>query len=163
MLVPGKIHGLQLAGSILFWLADLSISRDFTGLLCLHDWWKFPLFFRGHRQSPCTGLMAGNLPDFKGVQWVNCHGIASSKIPLSLTSVSAFYGMFLYEKYKIMEMKLSRYLILLPVNCHNFFHSCVIAKLVVPRPGWSVHLLLSPWWYSCCNKLRLSDAYEPLN
>ena len=25
-----------------------------------HHWWEFPLFFRGHWQSPCTALMAGN-------------------------------------------------------------------------------------------------------
>ena len=32
------------------------------------DWWEFPLFLRGHWQSPCTALMAGKLPAVRAVQ-----------------------------------------------------------------------------------------------
>ena len=48
-------------------------SKYCLGLLQLqwimgsYDRWGFPVFFRGHWQSPCTGLAAGNMP--VALQW----------------------------------------------------------------------------------------------
>ena len=60
----GMRHTLQLAGVTLLWLVDLDIcwSQGFGGNS------QVLTFFKGHWQSPCTTLTAGNLPAVRAVQ-----------------------------------------------------------------------------------------------
>ena len=67
-------HDLQLAGITLSdWMVQIYVGIA-SCQNALWAWWEFPLFFRGHWQSPCTALMAGELPAIRAVQ-VECERV----------------------------------------------------------------------------------------